>query len=182
MELTPEPRTKNDIGPDLKDNKLTDTFAFILVDDSNPERKKRNRSIAHSHVKKISRRTKHEQQNQTQEPPKRSVAVAVGDEISEDGLEELWSARAISARTLSIDSLTSQRLSSFAESLLAHLNDTSSSISPFSSLSPTIDLGFSTALDGCFGTKDPRTLQIIDHCRTFMFSAGGVPKKKNRLC
>jgi hypothetical protein len=41
MELTPEPRTKNNSSRDLKYSKLTKTFAFILVDDSNPERKKR---------------------------------------------------------------------------------------------------------------------------------------------
>jgi hypothetical protein len=177
MELTPEPRTKNNSSPDLKDSKLTKTFAFILVDDSNPERRKKNRSIAHSHVKKTNRRTKHEQQNQTREPPKKSVAVVVGDEIGEDGLEELWSAHATSARTSSIDSLTSQSLTPFAKNPLARLEDISSSISPLSSLSPTIDLGVSTALDGCFGTQDPRTLQMIDHCRIFMFSAGGVRKK-----
>ena len=51
-ELTPEPHTKNNSSRDLKDSKLTKTFGFILVDDSNPERRKKNRSIAHSHVKK----------------------------------------------------------------------------------------------------------------------------------
>jgi hypothetical protein len=59
-ELTPEPHTKTNSSRDLKDSKLTETFAFILVDDSNPERRKKNRSIAHSHVKRTNQRTKRE--------------------------------------------------------------------------------------------------------------------------
>jgi hypothetical protein len=172
-ELTPEPHTKNNSSPDLKDSTLTKTFAFILVDDSNPERRKKNRSIAHSHVKRTNQRTKREQRDHTQEPLKKSVAVVVGDE---DGLEELWSTHATSTQASSIDSLNSPRSSSFAKNLLAGLEDTSNSIISLRGLSPTIDLGFSTAFDRCLGTQDPRTFQMIDHCRTFIFSAGGVQK------
>jgi hypothetical protein len=172
-ELTLEPHTKSNSSRDLEDSKLTKAFAFILVDDSNPAQRKKNRSIAHSHVKKTNRRTKREQQNQTQEPPKKSMAVVVGDE---DGLEELWPAHATSAQASSIDSLALRRSSSIVENLLTGLEDTGNSISPLRSLLPTIDFGFSTALDGCFGTQDPRTLQMIDHCRTFILSAGGVQK------
>ena len=172
-ELTPEPHTKNNSSPDLKDSTLTKTFAFILVDDSNPERRKKNRSIAHSHVKRTNQRTKREQRDHTQGPLRKSVAVVAGDE---DGLEELWSAHATSAQASSIDSLHPPRSSSFAENLLARLEDTSNSMISLRSLSPTIDLGFSTAFDRCLGTQDPRTFQMINHCRTFIFSAGGVQK------
>lgn len=51
MKLTPELCTKENGSPDLKDSKLTKTFAFILMDDSNTERRKKDRSVAHSHVK-----------------------------------------------------------------------------------------------------------------------------------
>ena len=98
---------------------------------------------------------KRKQQTHTQEPPKKSVVVVVGDE---DGLEELWSAHATSAQSPSINSLTLQRSSSFAETLLAGLEDTSNSISPLRSLSLTIDLGFSTAF---VSTAVPHLVSVI---------------------
>jgi hypothetical protein len=169
IESTLALRTMNNDNRDLKGAKSNKTFAFIHVDDSNPERRKKNRSIAHSHVKKTDRRTKREQQIQSKRPAKKSVVV-VEEEISKDGLERLWSDHARSLRASSVDSLISQRSSFSGEELLTGFDDTSGWTSKLSRMSPTIDLGFSTALTGCFGTQDPRTRLILDHCRNSMFS------------
>ena len=158
---------------ELNDAKSNKTFEFILVDDSNPERKKKNRSIAHSHVKKTDKRTKREQQNQSNEPVRKSVVVVVEEEIGEDDFEELWSNHARSVRASSIDSLNLRRPSFSSDDLLTDPDGTNGWVSTISSMSLTIGLGFSTTLGGFFGAQDPRTRQMLDHCRTFPFRPAG---------
>jgi hypothetical protein len=155
-------------------------FEFILVDDSNPEQKKKNRSIAHSHVKRINRRTKRDQHVQRKEHQKEPVVVLVEEGIGNDDVEELWSGHARSMRASSVDSSTSHRSSFTGQGLLTGLDDTGGSISTLRSMSPTIDVGFSTVLAGCFGTQDPRTHEMLDHCRIMMFSTASQETRSNK--
>jgi hypothetical protein len=156
-------------------------FEFILVDNSNPERKKKNRSIAHSHVKRIDRRTKRDQHVQRKEHPKNPVVVVVEEGVGNDDVEELWSDQARSMRASSVDSSTSRRSSFTDQDLLTGLDDTDGWISTLSSMSPTIDWGLSSALAGSFGTQDPRTRQVLDHCRIIMFSTASQENSSNKV-
>lgn len=143
-------------------------FEFILVDDSNPERRKKNRSIAHSHVKKLDQRTRRARQIHPREPAKKSVIVIVDDEIGQGDLEELWSDHARSVWSSSIVSVNSQKLNVCGENPKG-IDDTSGWISTLGNISPSVDFGFSTALGGVFGSQDRRTRLMLDHCRTSMF-------------
>ena len=145
-------------------------FEFILVDDSNPERRRKNRSIAHSHVKKADQRTKRNQQTKTRESAKKPVTLVVEDQTDQDDPEVLWSSHARSVRASSTYSFELQTASFSGGDFLADLDNTSGWISTLSSMSPTIDLGFSTYLGDCFGVHDAHTRQMIDHCRTFVFA------------
>lgn len=145
-------------------------FEFILVDDSNAERKKKNRSIAHSHVKKRDRRTKRDRQIQRKEPPKKSVVRVAAEGIAEDSVEALWSDHARPLRALPVDSSTSRQSSFSGQDLFPGLDATNGSISTLTSMSPTVDLGVATAFAEAFGTQDPRTRLMLDHGR-LLYSA-----------
>ena len=161
---------ENSQSRELNGNRLNKMFEFILVDDSNPERRRKNRSIAHFHVKKADQRTKRNQQTKTRESAKKPALLVVEVRTGQDDHEELWSSHARSLRVSSIDSFDLQTPSFSGGDFLAGLDDSSGWISTLSSMSPTIDLGFSLSLSDCFGVHDARTHQMVDHCRTFVFA------------
>lgn len=155
--------------------KPSSTFQFILVDETSPEQKKLNRSIAHSHAKKVGRREKREQDAKLHD-----LVVISEVKVVEEDFEALFAGWGVFTDNPSTFSSFSPRSNLSAEDSFGDHSETSSksrtsSISSASSINslcssiaPTIDLTHAVALKGCFGINSPQTRQMIDHCRSLV--------------
>ena len=157
-------------------------FQFIEVDDTSPEQKKKNRSIAHSHVKKVERRARRARylyvENDLLEKPSESQSTYPSTFF------ESWTSTTSSTSLISSTSSgylaiakkqreisqQAERRYSTSSSMLTLGEDWVELKPPpiglpsiQGCLRPTIDLSYAPGLGGCFGTQSPVTQLVLDH-------------------
>ena len=174
-------------GDHLRTIEVPVQFQFIEVDDNSAEQKRKNRSIAHSHVKKAERRARRARnlyvEDESIEKAGSSHLPSSSDYSESPTGTVSWSSPIISTSSSDFEAVKEEQ----ETRLLVQCYDSANSkMLPFAidwvehkyrrkrvpsidgCLRPTVDLSYATALEGCFGTQCSVTQLVLDHGQSNM--------------